>query len=318
LTWLEPQSQELPLADWSENAPVADVPCPFGHGGVRRRIVDTIWEAEGAAEYQCAECDVVFLHPIMTIEEEREFYGAQFAKYMAARGQAGGADPASSFEKWKPEGERRRRLLEPWLRDGMRVLEFGSATGFLLDSIRPHVGDDLTGVEPGDDFREFSKTLGITAHNDKSAVAGGQYDLLLSYYVVEHMRDPVAELGGYLDLLAPGGLCAIEVPNVDDALVKYWQVDAFDRFYWQKAHYFNYSHETLAMVMKMAGFAEVETVPVQRYDISNHIHWMKEGKPGGAGAYTDLLDDAINAEYARVLREHWHCDTVMAVARKAA
>ena len=305
------------MADWSDNAPVADVACPFGHGGVRRRVVDTVWEAEGAAEYQCSECGIVFLHPIMTPEEEKEFYGAQFARYMAARGQPGGADPASSFEKWKPEGERRRRLLEPWLRPGMRVLEFGSATGFLLDAIRPHVGDELTGIEPGDAFREFSKErLGIEAHADRSAVAERRFDLILSYYVVEHMRDPVAELRRYLDLLAPGGLCAIEVPNVDDALVKYWKVEAFDRFYWQKAHYFNYSHETLTMVLRMAGFSEVETVPVQRYGISNHIHWLAHGKPGGAGAYVDLLDGRVNEEYSRALRERWLCDTVMALAHK--
>ena len=107
------------------------------------------------------------------------------------------------------------------------------------------------------------------------------------------------------------------MPNVEDALVKYWQVEAFDRFYWQKAHYFNYSHETLAMVLKMAGFADVETVPVQRYDLSNHVHWLWKGEPGGAGKYADLLDAGVNAEYGRALRERWLCDTVMAVATKA-
>ena len=70
------------MADWSPNAPVADVPCPFGHGGERRRVVDTIWQAEGAAEYQCGECGIVFLYPIMTLEEEKEFYEGQFAEYM--------------------------------------------------------------------------------------------------------------------------------------------------------------------------------------------------------------------------------------------
>ena len=307
------------MADWSADAPVAeDVSCPLGHDAPVRRIVDTIWEADGAAEYQCSQCDLVFLFPIMTVEEEREFYGAKFAEYMAKRGQAGGADPRDSFEKWKPEGARRLELLKPYLRPDMRVLEFGSATGFLLDALRPHVAA-VTGIEPGDDFREFSRAeLGIEAYPDRSAVEGREFDLVLSYYVVEHMRDPVNELKVYLDQLAPGGIAAIEVPHVDDALVKYWQVEAFDRFYWQKAHYFNYSHKTLAMVLEMAGFANVETVPVQRYDISNHLHWLKTGKPGGAGAYTDLLDDRINAEYARRLRETWHCDTVMAVARKAA
>ena len=71
------------------------------------------------------------------------------------------------------------------------------------------------------------------------------------------------------------------------------------------------------MVLKMAGFADVETVPVQRYDLSNHVHWLWKGEPGGAGRYADLLDAGVNAEYGRALRERWLCDTVMAVATKA-
>ena len=304
------------MADWSDSAAIAeDVRCPFGHDAPVRRRVDTIWEAEGAAEYQCEECGIVFLSPLMTPEEEREFYGAKFAEYMAKRGQAGGADPRDSYEKWKPEGARRLELLRPWLREGMSVLEIGAATGFLLDAIRPIVGDRVVGVEPGDDFRTFAADeLGIEMHSSRDAVAGRRFDLILSYYVVEHLRDPVGELGQWRELLNPGGHLALEVPNVDDALVKYWQVEAFDRFYWQKAHYFNYSHGTMDMVLRMAGFSGVETVPVQRYDISNHVHWLWQGRPGGAGAYTDLLDEGVNREYQRALRERWLCDTVMAVA----
>lgn len=304
-----------PLADWSEDAPVVDdVPCPLGHEAPVRRLVDTIWQAEGAAEYQCTECQIVFLHPIMTVEEEKAFYEKEFAEYMAKRGQAGGADPRDSYEKWKPEGERRFELLQPWLREGMSVLEIGAATGFLLDRIRPHVGE-VVGIEPGEDFRGFAENeLDIEMHSSRDGVEGRQFDLILSYYVVEHMRDPVAELTEWRQLLKPGGHLALEVPNVDDALVKYWQVEAFDRFYWQAAHYFNYSHQTMEMVLGLAGFTDAQAIPVQRYDISNHIHWLWQGKPGGAGAYTDLLDDGVNAEYHRVLREKWLCDTVMAVA----
>jgi SAM-dependent methyltransferase len=308
------------LADWSDSAPVAEgVRCPFGHDAPVRRLVDTIWEApEGSAEYQCSECDVVFLHPIMSPEEEKAFYEGKFAEYMAKRGQAGGADPRDSFEKWQPEGKRRLELLRPWLREGMSVLEIGAATAFLLDAVRPLVGE-VVGIEPGDDFRGFAESeLGIEMHRHRDDVAGRRFDLILSYYVVEHLRDPVGELSAWRELLEPGGHLAIEVPNVDDALVKYWQVEAFDRFYWQAAHYFNYSHETMEMVLKMAGFDAVETIPVQRYDISNHIHWLWKGKPGGAGAYTDLLDERVNDEYHRVLRERWLCDTVMAVATNPA
>src|SRR3954454_1782502 len=170
------------MADWAATAPPETVACPVGHTAETRRVVDTIWEAEGAAEYQCPECQIVFLHPIMTAEEEREFYGAKFAEYMAKRGQAGGADPRESFEQWKPEGARRLELWRRSLRQGMSVLEIGAATGFLLDAIRPIAGDELVGIEPGEDFRAFAASeLGIEMHADRSAVAGREFDLILCY-----------------------------------------------------------------------------------------------------------------------------------------
>jgi 2-polyprenyl-3-methyl-5-hydroxy-6-metoxy-1,4-benzoquinol methylase len=304
------------MPNWTETAPVTEVACPLGcTEGERRRVVDTVWEAPEAAVYQCTNCEVVFIDPIMSEDEEREFYEASFAGYMKERGSPGETKPEEHFEAFQPEAKRRLENLKPFLREDMDVLDIGSSVGFLLDALRPHVRS-VTGVEPGELYRDYANSRGIETHPDLSDVEGRKFDLVLAYYVVEHLRDPVGQLSAWRELLNPGGKLAVEVPNVDDALVRYYQVDAFDRFYWQKAHYFNYSHRTLAMVLELAGFVDVQTIPVQRYDISNHIHWLATGKPGGAGAYTDLLDDAVNAEYARRLRETWHCDTVMAVARR--
>jgi SAM-dependent methyltransferase len=302
------------LPDWSDSAPVAELDCPFGCNGVRRRIVDTVWEAPEAAVYQCGTCEVVFLHPIMSEEEERAFYESKFASYMKERGSPGETDAADHYRKWQPEAARRLANLKPWLREDMEVLEIGSSSGALLGAVKPHVAS-VVGVEPGDDYRAYANSIEIPTHPTRDAVDGQSFDLILSYYVVEHMRDPVGELAQWRALLKPGGLLAVEVPNVDDALVRYYQVEAFDRFYWQRAHYFNYSQGTLEMVMRRAGFDEVETIPEQRYDISNHVHWMLRGEPGGMARYTDLFDDQLNAEYARVLKDHWYCDTVFAVAR---
>ncbi len=276
-------------------------------------MVDTVWEAPESAVYRCEECETVFLHPIMSEEEERAFYEAQFASYMKERGSPGETDPADHFEKWQPEARRRLQNLKPWLRPELRVLEVGSSTGFLLDAVAPHVAS-VVGIEPGEQYREYANSRGIETHERLEEIEDRRFDLVMSYYVVEHLRDPVGELGRWRGLLDAGGHCAVEVPNVEDALVRYYQVPAFDRFYWQRAHYFNYSHRTLEMVLLKAGFSAVESIPDQRYDISNHVHWMLTGEPGGKGKYTDVLDDRVDAEYARVLKEHWLCDTVFAVA----
>ena len=305
------------MADWSDSAPVAEgVLCPFGHEAPVRRLVDTIWEApEGSAEYRCSECDIVFLHPIMSPEEEREFYEGKFAEYMAKRGQAGGADPRDSFEKWRPEGARRLELLRPWLREGMRVLEFGAATGFLLDAVRPFVGE-VVGIEPGDDFRGFAESeLGIEMHRHRDEVTGRRFDLILSYYVVEHLRDPVGELTAWRELLNSGGHLAIEVPNVDDALVKYWQVEAFDRFYWQTAHYFNYSHAP-------GDGAEDRRLRRGRDHSRAALRHLQphplavEGEAGRRGRVHRPARRRCQRRVPPRLREHWHATRSMAVARR--
>jgi 2-polyprenyl-3-methyl-5-hydroxy-6-metoxy-1,4-benzoquinol methylase len=305
------------MPNWTETAPAADIACPLGcENGARRRVVDTVWQAPEAAVYRCESCAIVFIDPIMSEDEEREFYEGVFAEYMKDRGEAGNAQPEQHFEAFQPEARRRLENLKPYLRPDMEVLDVGSSVGFLLDAIRPHVSS-VTGVEPGELYRDYANSRGIETHADIADVADRKFDLILAYYVVEHLRDPVGQLASWHEMLRPNGRLAVEVPNVDDALVRYYQVDAFDRFYWQKAHYFNYSHETMELVMRRAGFAEVETIPEQRYDISNHLHWMLTGKPGGKGRYTEVLDERLNAEYARCLRDNWYCDTVFAVATKS-
>jgi 2-polyprenyl-3-methyl-5-hydroxy-6-metoxy-1,4-benzoquinol methylase len=304
------------MPNWSETAPVVDVACPLGcSDGVRRRIVDTVWEAPEAAVYMCSSCEIVFIHPIMSEDEEQSFYESDFAGYMKDRGAPGETEPAEHFEQNWADAERRAANLLPFLRPDQRVLEIGSATGGLLTAVQPHVAS-VMGVEPGKQYREYAVSRGIETTPSLEDVAQQSFDVVLAYYVVEHLRDPLGQVARLHDLLSAGGLLAIEVPNVEDALVRFYQVEAFDRFYWQRAHYFNYSHRTLADVLRRAGFDSVETIPEQRYDISNHVHWLARGKPGGKGKYVRIFDERVNEEYQRCLKEHWLCDTVFAVARR--
>jgi 2-polyprenyl-3-methyl-5-hydroxy-6-metoxy-1,4-benzoquinol methylase len=259
---------------------------------------------------------MVFIHPTMSEEEERAFYEAEFAKYMQQRGGPGETEPADQFAKNHAEAVRRLNNLKPYLRPDMRVLEIGSSTGFVLDALSPQVSA-VTGIEPGQIYREYAQDRGIRTVADLSEVAQERFDLILAYYVVEHLRHPIHYLARLREMLNPSGRLALEVPNVDDALVRFYQLESFDRFYWQKAHYFNYSHRTMTMVLEQAGFTAVQAFPEQRYDISNHVHWLLKGQPGGKGKYTDILDDQLNREYARCLKQHWLCDTVFAVASKS-
>ncbi|MBI4662353.1 MAG: class I SAM-dependent methyltransferase [Verrucomicrobia bacterium] len=291
----------------------AGLACPLCRAEKSHKLVATVWKAPEASVYQCASCRIVYLHPIMTPEEERLFYEADFTRYMAGRGQEGQRNAEDNFAKNRGEAERRHDQLRPWLRKESRVLEIGSATGFLLEALRRE-GASVTGVEPGPEYRAYACERGLQTYASMAEVSLETFDLILAYYVLEHLRDPVGYLKDLRRRLAPGGAVALEVPNVEDALAWFYQLAAFDRFYWQKAHYFYYSRMTLRAVLERAGFARVSIFPVQRYDFSNHLHWLLKGEPGGKGKYSDIFDEKLDREYSECLKRHWLCDTLFAIA----
>jgi SAM-dependent methyltransferase len=272
-------------------------------------------EVAGAPEseiFQCRSCSLVYLFPIMSEAEEQAFYRREFEHYMQGRSGASWKSPEAHFRSYQAEGERRMPLVQPYLRVQDDFLEIGSSTGYFLDDVRTQVAS-VTGVEPSELYREFANGHGIKTYPDMGSLKGRKFDVIALYYVVEHLRDPVDYMKDLRPWLKPGGRVLIEVPNVDDALLRTYSIPKFGPFYWQKAHYHYFSQATLAAVLTRAGY-ESQMIPVQRYDLSNHMVWMMEGKPGGVGRYRQLFSAALEAAYADSLRAHWVCDTVFAVA----
>lgn len=280
------------------------------------KIGDDVSRAPDARVYRCRACSLVYLFPIMNEAEEAEFYRTEFETYMSGRWKAGWTSAADHFRAFQAEGERRLPLVRPFLHAADRVLEIGSSTGYFLDDLRGSTAS-VTGVEPSEDFRAYANARGIETVGDIGDLAGRTFDAILLYYVVEHLRNPVAYLRDLANRLEHGGRLLIEVPNVEDALIARYAIPAFPAFYWQKAHYHNFSQRTLADVLIRAGL-DAEVLPVQRYDLSNHMVWMMEGKPGGAGRFAGLLSREVEIAYAEALKRAWACDTVFAIGRKRA
>jgi SAM-dependent methyltransferase len=272
-------------------------------------------EAPDSSVYACQGCGIVYVFPIMSEAEEATFYARQFEEYMSRRSGPGWKSPEAHFSSYGSEGERRLPLVIPHLRSTDAVLEIGSSTGYFLDALRPYVAS-VTGVEPSEAYRSYAQTRGIETCEALEELQGRTFDVIALYYVVEHLRDPIAFASSLRIRLNAGGRLLIEVPNVDDALLSLYHLEAFDAFYWQRAHYHNFSRRTLTTVLERAGYT-VQTYPVQRYDLSNHMVWMMEGRPGGHGRFADVLGPGVSAEYSHALKNRWICDTVFAVATSA-
>jgi SAM-dependent methyltransferase len=152
--------------------------------------------------------------------------------------------------------------------------------------------------------------------NSLGECGDSQFDRVFMFFLLEHIGDPVTFLHEVNRVLKPGGMLFIVVPNVDDALMKLYDIPAFKPFYFTPAHQYYYSRETLTRMLEKAGMNNVSLFPRQRYDLSNHMHWMMNGKPGGAGRYNAVFSKELLAEYGKNLEDHFLCDTLFAVVTK--
>jgi hypothetical protein len=134
-------------------------------------------------------------------------------------------------------------------------------------------------------------------------------DLIVHFFVLEHIRDPYTFFSDCLDLLKDGGKIIAEVPCVNDPLTSLYNIPEFEEFYWSVAHHYYYSPKSLAYVLDRLQ-VKYDMLPEQRYDLSNHIVWMTEGKPGGQGRYNHVFSKKLVEQYKQDLRNSWNCDTI--------
>ncbi|MDP9331628.1 MAG: class I SAM-dependent methyltransferase [Actinomycetota bacterium] len=225
---------------------------------------------------------------------------------------------AQRFESDLPEAVARVGRMTSVLTDTVRLLEVGSGSGAFLASVAPFV-EMIRGVEPDVEMRRFiERELGIDVHasvEDAIATQGtGVFDLVVGFHVLEHVPRPVEFLQTLGRLIHPRrGRIIVEVPNVDDALVSVYQIPAYRTFYYQIAHLHYFSALTLARTLELAGFSAA-IQPIQRYDISNHTHWLRTGQPGGQGKYSSILNASVNDSYAQALVQAGVSDTLLGVA----
>jgi 2-polyprenyl-3-methyl-5-hydroxy-6-metoxy-1,4-benzoquinol methylase len=270
-------------------------------------------DTAGRAVFSCATCDVRYLHPGLSPAEEAAFYAAEFESFMARRsGNAAWDGPDRHIHANEDQRRRRMTHLAPLLKPRSRILEIGCSSGFMLYPLAAD-GHACTGIEPSGVFSDYVRSRGLPCHKSIDELGSAErFDLILHYYVMEHLADPVAFVRRQLTLLNPGGRIVFEVPNANDALTTIYQVTAYARFIWVVSHRWYFTEASLTRVRDAAGAAGDVRLD-QRYDLSNHLVWLRDGKPGGMGRFTSVLGQAIEDEYRQALIRNRHCDTLIGI-----
>jgi len=173
----------------------------------------------GSQYFRCGDCQLVYQYPLPATPVLKDLYGREDDKYFKDEGR--GIDYVKG---------------EPWLRATAsfyidqitryydndlataNVLDFGCATGVMLDEFKKR-GADVTGIELSKWSCKYAREkYGLMVYNENIfdvKLPESTFDIITTSHVIEHVTDPVAVIKRLGQLLKPGGLLFIAVPDVD-------------------------------------------------------------------------------------------------------
>ncbi len=263
--------------------------------------------------WECDNCGVIYLYPYLSKEEEQRFYKKEFEKFMAKRvgDHRDWSSAKSHIVSNQDQVKRRWSFLKEHLKKSKSILEIGCSSGFMMNAFRDN-GLKCYGVEPSGEFLDFLKQNGHIAYESLDELQESEnlkFDIIVHFFVFEHIANPFKFLEETYNLLNRGGVIVAEIPSSTDILTSLYNIPSFEKFYWSIAHHYYYNPKSLKYILDRLGY-RYELIPEQRYDLSNHITWLMDGKAGGQGRFDIFSKETIEA-YKNDLKNSWNCDTVI-------
>lgn len=257
-------------------------------------------DAPGVQIIECDQCGLVTLsatdHIVPGFYENSGMHGAE-------------PIPMDEWLKQTEWDDQRRFDMRKAMLPNKRLLDFGcGAAGFLR--LARNLAADVTGIELETRVRDYWAGK-IKIVPDVEA-AEGRYDLTTAFHVIEHLPDPRAMLASLAGSLKPNGRMIVEVPSADDALLTLYDCDRFQRFTYWSQHLLLFNASTLEILAGQAGLRVVAVQYYQRYPLSNHLHWLSRGKPGGHERWSFLDTLELTSAYANSLAALGKTDTLIA------
>lgn len=152
------------------------------------------------------------------------------------------------------------RVLGPTRR---RILDIGCGPGFFLKTAKDR-GWQAKGIEPSRQAAAHARSLGLEITEGffgaETAPGLGRFDAVHLNNVLEHLPDPLGLVALARDLIDPGGLICINVPNDFSPFQLAGQKEVGAEQWWlAPPHHLNYfDFDSGARFLEKLGFAVVE------------------------------------------------------------
>ncbi len=198
---------------------------------------------------RCRVCGLVFVNPQPTLEALREYHAA---------GELMSQDGWSSYFSHSQEQicdlwQERFADVKRWKQaQNASLLDVGAGYGDFLHYASKE-GWQVSGFEFSPAVAKLSREkYGIAlAVGDlfEMPFPNQSFDVITMWHVLEHLADPTAVLKRLFELLRPGGVLVLEVPNLDCLIRKSYRVPMTVNL-----HLYHFSSATLSRLASAAGF----------------------------------------------------------------
>lgn len=225
-------------------------PCPCGEPGVDMLLSEVDRYGLPVDTVLCSACGTLRANPYPDDGGLADFYTHYYQQMYARSG-----DREAYFKKQRAYGQRVLDSVRHWLPQGSFVFEAGCGAGGALEVLRQG-GYETSGCDYSQELVDYGCSRGLSLYwgppLDVLKPPVPAPALIYMHHVFEHVRDPLSQLLGLRELLAPRGKILIIVPDV--SRIGEFPFPAGDlRLFLHIAHRYNFSLEGFRCLAARAG-----------------------------------------------------------------
>jgi 2-polyprenyl-3-methyl-5-hydroxy-6-metoxy-1,4-benzoquinol methylase len=237
---------------------------------------------------RCKVCDLVYVNPTFDEVHYKQVYASQIYQDIVR-------DLGINSHEYRMNrfGSERVQMMGEHLHlpNGRppRYLDVGCSTGFVVEAARDK-GWEATGIDLNPSAIEFGRSRGLdlrTVALEDTGFAPRTFDAVSLFDVLEHLLDPRRTLSACADLLAPGGILFLYVPNFDSASRLLMGPNA--HFIWP-THHLNYYTPTTIRDLMLRHSLTPELIVTEGLDIEDYIWYRREVLNRDADGLTEIAD----------------------------
>jgi len=185
-----------------------------------------------------------------------------------------------------------RLLRRHWqTRSPGRLLDIGCSTGLFLD-LASLDGWDVWGVEPAEALASVARTRHgsrvLRSSFEEASLGAMSFEVVSLWDVLEHVHDPPAFVRRVAELLVPGGVLALNVPNLDSLVARLL------RSRWPlllPEHLYYFTPRSLSRLLAEAGFTlEASRAHVAQFSLGYVVDRCKQHSIPGSRVAGWILD----------------------------